>query len=378
MRREPKDGTLAAPAEDAGAASIPRREEEPPRELSSPREYLGVLVVIAVVTIVGRFAPLSYAAFGHIYLFTVIALSLRVGRRPALFAAVVSALTWDFVFVPPQLSFSVPDFDDVLLLGTYFVVAIIGSQLTARMRAEQREERRRALLAESERLHRTLLDSVSHELRTPLSVLNGAAERLSSAPPERMGALGDEICTATRRLDHLVANLLGQTRLEAGALRPQLDWCDARDLVASARRPLEEALSARTIRVAIPDELPLFRADAVLMEQVLANLLLNAARHTPPAAAVRISAGLVDDRIFIAVEDDGPGLPPGIAEDPFRKFHSSRQGGAGGLGLGLSIVRGFMLAQGGEVTAGKSPGGGAVFTVYLPHTLHTRVPEDEL
>ena len=373
---EPKTARALSRAARAAPGPVPSREHWPARELSPVREYAEVLVAIAAVTTGGWFVPLSYGAFGHIYLFTVIALSLRVGRWPALFAAVVSAVTWDFVFVPPRLSFSILHFDDMLLLGTYFVVALIGSQLTARIRAQQREERQREVLAESERLHRTLLDSVSHELKTPLAVLRSAAEKLDTDDADKRRRLAGEVRTATHRLDHLVANLLNQTRLESGRLRPQLDWCDAHDLIAAARRQVDDALAGRTLELEIPADLPLFRADGPLLEHALANLLLNAARHTPADCFIRVTAGVEGPRAFIAVADNGPGLAPEIAANLFQKFHRGPQAGAGGLGLGLSIVRGFVLAQGGEVTAGKSPKGGACFTVYLPLAAHGGVPDE--
>lgn len=366
-------------ASDAAPGPAPRGEDWSARELSPAREYTGVLVAIAAVTAAGWLVPLSYEAFGHIYLFTVIALSLRVGRWPALFAAAVSAVAWDFVFVPPRLSFSILHFDDTLLLGTYFVVALIGSQLTARSRAQQREERQRERLAESERLHRTLLDSVSHELRTPLAVLRSAVEKIDTADAAKRASLLGEMRTAMHRLDHLVSNLLNQTRLEAGGLRPQPDWCDVRDMIGAARRTVGDALAGRPVKIEIPPEMPLFMADAPLMEHVLVNLLLNVALHTPAGSAVRLSTGVDRPRaqVFITVADSGPGLPAELREDLFQKFRRGRAARAGGLGLGLSIVRGFMLAQGGEVVAGTSPEGGASFTVSLPYSAHEPVPVDD-
>jgi two-component system sensor histidine kinase KdpD len=494
-----------------------------PRGLSPLREYVEVLVVIVAVTAAGWFTPLTHYALGHVYLLVVIALCLRVGRGPVLFAAILSAVVWNYVFIPPRMSFAVLDFDDALILGTYFVAALIAGQLTARIRAQQRKEHlreqratalfhltralagartldeavvaalrqadelfsartalvlpdekgglgaheagsfrldeaehrvaewvwrngveagrftevshraaglhlpmlragvclgvfvvclppdatlttaeqrellegfaaqiallvereqlraaseREKLLAESDRLHRTLLDSVSHELRTPLAVLRAAAENLGRDNEARRDSLVTEIRTATSRLDRLVANLLNQTRLEAGAIKPQLDWCDVRDLVGAARRGLGEALAGRACRTEIPGDMPLFMADAPLMEHVLANLLLNGALHTPAGSPLTVTAGLEEDgrRIFIAVADGGPGIPAEMRGNVFQKFRRGNEARAGGLGLGLSIVRGFMLAQGGEVVADDNPGGGARFTVYLPHTLHGTVP----
>ena len=342
------------------------------------REYGEVLAVIAAVTVLGRLAPISYRALGHVYLLAVVVLCLRVGRWPILAAAVVSALAWNFVIIPPRLSLSVLDSEDGLLLGTYFVVALIAGQLLVKREEWRAAAERAKLLAESERLHRALMDSVSHELKTPLAVLRSAAEALEAGPPERRRDLQREIRTAVERLDRLVANLLSQNRLEAGAIRPQLDWHDARDLIGAARREAEGALAGRTCQVEVPPQMPLLRADGALMEQAIGNLLLNAARHTPPGSPLRIMAGTAprEKRAFIAVADRGGGIPPELRGALFRKFSRGPEAGAGGLGLGLAIVRGFMQAQGGEVSVGENPGGGACFTLHLPLEGHESVPNE--
>ena len=342
-----------------------------PRGLSWVREYGEVLGVITLVTVAGRFAPVTYTALGHIYLLAVIALSLRVGRWPVLFAAVVSALAWDFFFVSPRMSLAVLHFDDVLLLGTYFVVAIIAGQLTTYIRNHEK------LYAASE-LHRTLLDSVSHELKTPLSVLRSAADQLETADATKRASLKGEIVVATRRLDHLVANLLNQTRLESGALEPQLDWCDARDIINASRRAVGNTLDGRTVKVEVPPSMPLFMADSAMMEQVVSNLLINAALHTPPNTPISVRTGveLRSQWVFIAVADRGPGLPPELRDTLFQKFKRGNAAHPGGLGLGLSIVRGFVAAHDGAVVAGANPGGGACLTIYLPYGPHGNVPND--
>jgi two-component system sensor histidine kinase KdpD len=114
------------------------------------------------------------------------------------------------------------------------------------------------------------------------------------------------------------------------------------------------------------------------MEQVLANLLLNAALHTPGGTPIFLAAGVdgARSRVFFTVADRGPGLPPEMREHLFKKFQRGDAARAGGLGLGLSIIRGFVAAQGGDVVAGENPGGGAVFTVYLPCTPHGDIPAE--
>ena len=203
------------------------------------RDYIKVAASISLVTLAGWFAPLSYNALGYIYLLVVIALSLRISRWPALAAAVLSSVAWNFFFVPPRLSFSVLHFDESLLLITFFAVALIGSQLTALRSTADRAK----LLAESERLHQTLLDTWPHELKTPSPC---SAPPLNSSPHARSRQAGrprhgdpDRHGQPARQL---VGNLLNQTRLESGMLKPQLDWCEARDLVPAARRAVGSRL----------------------------------------------------------------------------------------------------------------------------------------
>jgi two-component system sensor histidine kinase KdpD len=237
---------------------------------------------------------------------------------------------------------------------------------------------REKLLAESDKLHRALLDGVSHELKTPLAVLGAAAENLPTDADSPIGKMAHEIRTATRRLNRLVGNLLDQTRLETGALRPNLDWCDANDLLNAAFDGIRESIADHPLEVDVPDDMPLFRADAALMEQVIANLLLNAALHTPAGTPLFLAGGIdgARSRVFFTVADRGPGLPPEMRDRLFQKFQRGDAARIGGLGLGLSIIRGFVTAQGGEVVAGENPGGGAVFTVYLPHEAHEDVPNE--
>jgi two-component system sensor histidine kinase KdpD len=513
------------PAERAAEKTMTWLEWRPAIE-SPGREYGEMAAVLACVTLASWFAVryTGYTAVALFYLLAVIALTLRVGRGPVLAAGVISALTWNFLFIPPLFTLVIAKFEDGLMFGTYFVVALISGQLTARIRAQERNERlreeratalfhltqalssartlddavfaalrqadvlfaartalllgdngpdlsphfagsftlsekergvadwvwhnrrkagrftdtlpsaegfhlpllredaalgvlvvcvapdavltlaqrdlaesfatqlalivereqlhaageREKLLAESEKLHRALLDGVSHELKTPLAVLGAAVENLATADEATRLTLAGEIRTATRRLNRLVNNLLDQTRLESGALQPRLDWCDVHDLVNAALDGIRESLDGHPLETALPDDLPLFRADAALMEQVIANLLLNAALHTPPGTPIFLAAGLdhARARIFLTVADRGAGLPPAMQERLFQKFQRGDAARAGGLGLGLSIIRGFVAAQGGDIVAGENPGGGAVFTVYLPHTPHGAVPSE--
>lgn len=275
------------------------------------------------------------------------------------------------VCVPPDVSLTLAQRDLAESFAAQLALLVESETFRA---AGEREK----LLAESEKLHRALLDGVSHELKTPLAVLHSAAESLKRADERTRGQLTDEIITATLRLHRLVNNLLDQTRLESGALRPKLDWCDPHDLVNAARDGVQDSLDGHPLEVSVPADMPLFRADFALMEQVIANLLLNAALHTPPGTPIFLAAGVdgARQKVFITVADRGPGLPPTMHDRLFKKFQRGDAARAGGLGLGLSIIRGFVVAQGGDVVAGENPGGGAVFTVYLPFSAHENVPAE--
>lgn len=465
-------------------------------------------------------AFVGFYALALIYLFTVVLLALFVGRGPVFLAATLSALLWNYFFLPPRGTFHITSFQDALMFGMYFVVALVLGQLTARIRAQERAERRRekrstalylltrdladaasvdemsqrlvaqvgrvfdcsvALLlseahrrlaqaphpastfaltekeqgvaawafrfakvagrftdnlplsealhlplvtkqgvlgvlcvriaadrpptleqrdlldafarqaalvldrlrlgaeaeqarvvAESERLGKSLLNSVSHELRTPIAAITTAVTALDgTAPgeqPEMVKSLIGEIQTSTARLNRLVANLLDMTRLESGRVKPRLEWCDISDLVNAAVRKTGKELAQHEVVVSLPPHLPLVELDAVLIEQVLLNLLVNAATYTPPGTRVEIAVRASAEELSLTVADRGPGLPPESVPQVFDKFYRVPGAPAGGTGLGLSIVKGFTEALGGRAEAANREGGGAVFTLCFPVT----------
>jgi two-component system sensor histidine kinase KdpD len=461
---------------------------------------------------------LGYQSLALIYLLSVVVLAMFVGRGPTLLAATLTALLWNFCFVPPIFTFRITGPTDLMLFCTYFVVALAMGHLAARLRAQQAAERRREqratalylltrelaqasdfadllaiiirevgkatraeaalslpeeapnapltpyfastwamsekeqsvaawaflhrqpagrgtdtlpsaeglhlplmageravgvlslrfrdlaplapdqrdlldafvrqialvldrqrlrdaeqqakLVVESERLSKTLLNSISHEIRTPIAAITSAASSLSEALQAQSGeferTMVAEIQEAARRLNRLVGNLLSMTRLESGHVKVNLDWCDVADLVQVTVKELQKDLAQHQPTIGIAPGLPLVRMDFVLMQQALANLLLNAAVHTPPGTAVQVNAAIEADALLLSVADNGPGLPPEVLPLIFDKFYRAPAAPAGGTGLGLAIVKGFVEAQGGRVKAENRPGGGAVFTIRLP------------
>lgn len=232
------------------------------------------------------------------------------------------------------------------------------------------EAEKSRLVSESEKLSKALLNSISHELRTPIAAITTATSALADLKAVQsdklQSTLAGEIQESASRLNRLVSNLLDMTRLESGKVKPHLEWCDVADLVQVAARHNEKILARHHLDVRLSQPLPLVKMDFVLMEQVLNNLLLNAAVYTPVGTTVEVSAVAASEELLLSVSDHGPGLPPDSLPHVFDKFYRAPGVPAGGTGLGLSIVKGFVEAHGGRVEVGNRPGGGAQFTIHLP------------
>jgi two-component system sensor histidine kinase KdpD len=232
---------------------------------------------------------------------------------------------------------------------------------------------RAKLLAETERLRSALLTSISHDLRTPLASILGSATSLrryratldAEAQDELIGTVQEE----AERLNRFIGNLLDMTRLESGAIEPKQDSVDLGDVVGSALRRAAKILAPHTVTLDLERDLPMLRLDPVLLEQVLFNLLDNAAKYAPPDSEIRIEARREGRRVTLAILDEGDGIPADDLERIFDKFyrvHAIDRKRAG-TGLGLAICRGFVEAMGGTITASnRADRGGAIFTLILP------------
>ena len=206
-------------------------------------------------------------------------------------------------------------------------------------------------------------------MRTPLAASTSAASTLASADaatPQQRRELLDEILEANARLNRVVGNLLDVARLESGKVRPNLDWHDARDLVQTTLRELKRELAAHPVKLEMPAAPLLVRLDFSLMQHALGNLLLNAANHTLAGTPVAVQAHLGDNCLLLTVADHGPGIPVEWLPRIFDKFFRAPNAPTGGSGLGLTIVKGFVEAHGGTVSANNRPGGGAIFSLRLP------------
>lgn len=227
---------------------------------------------------------------------------------------------------------------------------------------------RARFLDESDRLYKTLFNSISHELRIPVATIMGASDTLLNASHSEnvQSALCNEIFTASLRLNRLIENLLNMSRLESGMLTTRLDWYDMNDLINKVTEDLNDELKPYRLKVSLPENLPLVKIDFGLMEQVLYNLLYNATQYAPVASEIGLNVSHSDSLLRIEVRDKGPGFPEPDTGKIFDKFYRAEGSPSGGLGLGLSIVKGFVEAHGGVVTAENAINGGALFTIAIP------------
>ena len=225
--------------------------------------------------------------------------------------------------------------------------------------------------AETESLRNSLLNAISHDLRTPLAVLVGASSSLITDADRLPDAARMELAATVHdeamRMTALVNNLLDMARLESGAIALAREWTPLEEIVGGVLGRLRDVLAAHPVKVALPADLPLLNVDPVLLEQLFANLLENAAKYTPAGTPIEISAQARLGRVTVEVADRGPGIPPGEEAKLFDKFYRlQREAAQSGVGLGLAICKAIVAAHGGTISAANRPGGGAVFRFELP------------
>lgn len=477
-----------------------------------------VISIVAVGLSALLFTPLSntenYHVVSFILLFVVSILSTFLNMGPVLVASTLSALVWNFFFIPPHFTFKIEKTEDVLIFGLFFIIALVNGILTTRVRrqeqiAREREKRTNALfqltkelskasgidevlkvaageiknhfllnsffilqdgnnilrttvhlqkekkltpaeynvaewvfkngqkagahtsqlfgteytffplagtrvnpgvlavmlsesfadeqqsywdtfvaqlsnalereflgelaqkvrfLGESDRLYKTLFNSISHELRILVATIMGASDSIlnSENSADIQSALCTEIFMASLRLNRLIENLLNISRLESGRISVRLDWYDINDLFNNVVEDLKDELKPFFMKIKISEEMPLVKMDFGLMEQALYNLLFNATQYAPGASEIELSADFENNKMIIEVSDQGPGFPETDLKNVFKKFFRVNGSKTGGLGLGLSIVKGFVEAHGGSINVENRFGRGAKFTIRIP------------
>jgi len=275
-----------------------------------------------------------------------------------------------------------PDRDRRLTQDEENLLAAVAHQLALSLERERlhNEARQAERLLESEHLLQTVIDSVSHELRTPLTSIAGTANSLASSEvatnPARRQEMAGELLEMVERLNRIVGNLLDMSRLSSGAMTLQKDWHDPRDLVSAALDATQHEMRDRRVTLQLDEDLPLVRVDFRLMAQAIANVLSNAAAHTPAQTSVGIACSALHERIRLSITDDGPGIPAGALPHLFTKFYRAPGAPPGGVGLGLPIAKAIVEAHKGIISADSDTKRGSCFTIELPIESQPEVPAE--
>jgi two-component system sensor histidine kinase KdpD len=233
------------------------------------------------------------------------------------------------------------------------------------------ESQNTQVLRATEKLQTALLNAISHDLRTPLVSVIGV---LSSLQDEGMvlddNAKRNLIQVAreeAEKLNHLITNLLDESRIEAGALKISKQPSEVQDLIGTALEQIGGHAASRPINIDIPVDLPFLSVDFGLIVQALVNILNNAIKYSPDGSSIDVKARQTDREVQIEIADQGVGIPPQDLERVFDKFYRiQRPDNVVGTGLGLSICKGIVEAHGGHILAENRPGGGTVIRLILP------------
>jgi K+-sensing histidine kinase KdpD len=357
---------------------------------------LGVgLSVAATAALVPFRSDVTQATPALVLVLPVVLAGVVGGRLVALGVAVVAAGAFNLAFIPPFWDPRVGVVDDAVALGVFLAVALTTGTLVAEvaerrqaaeLRAEEAQalhDRYEAVVLERERLaeeanrvavleqvdaqRSALLRSVSHDLRTPLASIRAVTSDLRAGAiyddatrNELLDLVGDE----AQRLDRIVSNLLSLSRIEAGALQPDRQAVAVDELVAERVRRLGPLFRQVRVQVDLPDDLPLIDADYTQLDQVITNLLENAARHSPPRSTIRVGAIERAGMVEISVADEGIGVTRFDRERIFEPFR--RGEGSASSGVGLAICKAIVEAHGGTIDVQPNAGAGARFRFTVP------------
>ena len=333
------------------------------KQLAFSLLFVGVMSVLcyAISSFIG------YKVVALVLLVTVSLIAISFDILPVLLSAALSALIWNFFFIPPRFTFHVEATDDTILFFMYFIVALVNAVLTYKIRQLEKEARKKEEKVNTVKLYDTLLNSLSHELRTPIATIVAATDNLLSnsrnLTSQNKEDLLIEISRASFRLNQQVENLLNMSRLDSGFIEPRLDWCDINEIIYEAIKRVEENGCTQRISVNVNPYIPLFKLDKGMLFQIIYNLLNNASQYTPASSVIRVTAMNHTDVLQLVIEDNGAGFPEKEIKNVFDKFYRLKNTQTGGTGLGLSIVKGFTEVLGGIVWLENVNGGGARFTL---------------
>lgn len=341
------------------------------RKYSLGKQYLISLILILFIA-VPSFFIVDYIGYRVVALMLLLGLSILAilfDIFPVLLSAILSALIWNFFFIPPLFTFAISSAEDTLLFLMYFVVATINAVFSFKIRDFEKRTREKEDREKAIKLYNALLNSLSHELRTPIATIIGSIDTIKenekTLSEVNKYELYNEIEIAGFRLNRQVENLLNMSRLESGMLKPKLDWCDLNDLVNTV---IHKSVTGKGNKIVFQqhDKLPLFKLDSGLIKEVLQNIIQNAFQYNDIHTTVNIAVSYENNQCVISVADNGKGFPEEEIPRAFDKFYRLPNTRTGGSGLGLSIVKGFVEAHNGTVKLENMLTGGAKFSIEIP------------
>lgn len=227
----------------------------------------------------------------------------------------------------------------------------------------------------SENLYKTIINTLSHEFKTPISIVAENAsqiiQQLQNTTPNMLievEFLANEVITSSDRLTRLVNNLLDVSRIENGMLTLKQDWCDINDVISTSVQSLKDMIQSHKIETIIQNNFPFFKADIVLLSQAISNIIHNSCKYTPTNSTITISANFDNKNVYIAVEDNGPGIKPEFISQIFEKFYRVPGVIPGGTGLGLAITKSIIESHSGKISVKNMQKNGVRFSITIPTT----------
>jgi len=331
------------------------------REMSKLMLALGAVIGITAGFRVGlRLTNPTTAAL--VYLLVVLITASTSKLWVAIVVSVTADLCLNYFFMPPFGTFTIADPQNWVALFVFLAVSVIGTRFV--------EERKQAELArQGEELKSALLASLSHDLKTPLTAIRVAASNLKASwiQERDRDEQSDLILAEVERLNRLFQNILEMARIDAGAIAADLRWVHPAEIFEAARDRVEHTLNHRRVDVESAFD-HVVRVDPRLTAAALAHLLENAAHYTPPESPISVTMSVSTDGLSVRVRDHGPGIAPGELSHLFDRFYRGTQARqrVSGTGMGLSIARGMLAAEGGRIWAENCADGGAQFTILVP------------
>ena len=366
----------------------------------------GIAAATGVLKVPGSHINPTTAALA--FLLVVLFVASLWGSRPAVLASLLGVGCFNFFFLPPFGTFTIRNPDNWVAFFAFLITALTAGQLSARAkrRAEEAESAQREIerlyfelqdsferssqaraLKQSERLKSALLDAVTHDLRTPLTSIKASATTLlkeiyAKERRETGAQLGDEgrkemleiIDQEADRLDRFIEGLTRLARIDAGEMHLRREWSSIDEIITIALKRAEPRTRGHQVEVWVENELPALKVDEPAIAEVVYTLVDNAAKYSPPATTIRVSAEPFETgAIRLAVEDYGPGIHREMRERVFEKFFRAMRDGdlgdrkSSGTGMGLAIARGIVQAHGGRIWTEDADGHqGSRFVVVLP------------